>query len=127
MCIRDRDYGVIFTKNTALGEYLFIVPDSVTVKHAKVNGTSNDGDVGDEIYARFIYEGTRTFNNSLNDAWQPKVLVSNRLNNISRSSPAQMDNNLLQFISDVGDGEIELVLNNATKYYANPVFNFYFN
>lgn len=119
--------GVAFTKNTATGEYDFTIPAGVELLRAQVRGGTGDGDAGSEIFASFDYSGTRTYNQSRQTVWSPRVTIMNgTATSPSRTAPHLVDLNLLYGVSSFGGGDLELTLINADAYFSSFVIQFDF-
>jgi len=120
-------FGVTYAKNATTGEYTFTIPEDVILYRAVVDADVADDDGNGEIFAAFNYDGTRTFNSSLTNAWRPRVTVWESGGSApSRSSPKNMLPVNVQGISSVGSGDIEIVLNNVSTITPNPVIEFNF-
>lgn len=119
--------GITFAKNTATGVYTFSIPDEVILYEAVVDGDVADDDGNGELFVAFNYDGTRTFNQSLATAWRPHVWVWESGGSApSRSAPKNIQPVTVQGISSIGNGDLELTLQNISTITPNPVFQFKF-
>jgi hypothetical protein len=119
--------GITFAKNTATGVYTFSIPDEVVLYEAVVDGDVADDDGNGELFVAFNYDGTRAFNQSLATAWRPHVWVWESGGSApSRSAPKNIQPVTVQGISSIGNGDLELTLQNISTITPNPVFQFKF-
>lgn len=124
--------GVTFVKVPANNEYILTIPEDIELGYFTVIGTAADaGGAGSDIYIQFNHDGTRTFNLDKDSAKIPWVFIHNAHGDwiggspvISRATPAMGNPNLLSGVSAIGNGDIELVIQNAASFF--PTFKLTF-
>jgi hypothetical protein len=107
--------GCVFFKNTTNGTYNLNVPLGVELRSGWVNGTTGDGDSNNDIYFIINHDSSVIFNKTMDNAKVPIFRIQNNISagSISRSTPAFMNNTLVQGVSSVTSGNIEVKLVDA--------------